>query len=203
MPAPVVNHLLRTLAAAPPDQRVLLRGPAGDGCVAHPLARLGFEVHAAPWTDDAARRVQEAVQAERAEPAGASAGAEAASSGEAQTAPVYATAAPLGALPYPEGHFGWVVVRGPADGGGAPAVQEASPAGQWQALLEEARHYLRPGGWVFVMAALVEEEDGGASPEVLDRAAEQAQLAEAEAPEHTEAGALHAIYRRVEADTPR
>jgi SAM-dependent methyltransferase len=214
MPDSVLDHLLRTLAAARPGQRVLLRASSGDdsgddsaedsGRVVRPLARLGFEVHAATWTDDAARRVQEAVTRRREPPAQAT-GAETAHeraslSGESRAGPVYATAAPLGTLPYPEGHFGWSVVQGPV--GGGPAARSASLGEAWQALLEEARHHLRPGGWVFVMD---EPADGEAlTPDVLDRAAEQAQLAEAEAPQQQagDGGALHAIYRRVEADTP-
>lgn len=198
MTSPALNHLLRTMAAVPTGQRVLLRGTE-EGRLARPLAQLGFEVHAAPWTDEAARRVQEAVEGADDQPAkGPSA------SGPERTAPVYATAAPLRALPYPGAHFGWVVAQMPQpEDGVAAESQEAL-----QALLEEARHHLRPGGWVYVVAPAAETDALPAfTPETFNRAARQAALAEAEAPARAETrnqqAVLHAIYRRVEDDTPR
>jgi SAM-dependent methyltransferase len=215
-----LNHLLRTLAAVPTERRVLLRNPTDEARVARLLAQMGFEVHAAAGTDEGARSVQEATeQARRASKATDDAGgkealAEEARSPsfppeEAQTAPLYATAAPLGALPYPEAHFGWAVVNGPAHRRrGGPAAPEPSPAERGRALLEEARHHLRPGGWVVFACgpeahgADDEHEGPPLTPEALAGAAERAGLAEAEAPERTDDGALQAIFRRVEAETP-
>ena len=181
MAMPAVDHLLRTLAAVAPGQRVLLRGATGEGSVARPLARLGFEVHAAPWDDAAARGVLEAV------------GGEHASEGPPQAAPVYAAAAPVHALPYPEAHFAWVVMR-------VPELEDASEEERTEvlvALLEEARHHLQPGGWVFVLAPAGPVFTG----EGLGKAAAEAGLAEAEAPDQS-GEQMHAIYRRVEEGTP-
>ena len=189
MASAAVDRLLRTLAAVAPGQRILLRGPE-DARVARPLSRMGFEVHAATWTESAARSVQEAVEAPEAvetqEPSR--------SSGGASRAPVYATAAPAQALPYPEGHFGWVVTRVPR-----PAeASEGELVELLEAVLEEARHHLRPGGWVFI---LMPKGKAPLTSETLDATAVEVGLAEAEAP--ASAGAqVHAIYRRVEDDTP-
>lgn len=180
MDAPALNHLLRTMAAVAPDQRVLVRGTGADepnGRVAGALAQLGFEVHAAPWTDDEARAVHQTVS-EQAE-----------TGGEAPS--VYAAASPVGALPYPEAHFGWVVVRAPRPDEEAEASRRRADL---QALLAEARCHVRPGGWVFVLVPPT------IAPDALGEAATQAALAEAEAPER-DGRRVRGIYRRVEEDT--
>jgi hypothetical protein len=185
-----LGHLLRTMAAATPGQRVLVRGEEMEedtsGRVAEALARLGFEVHAAAWTDAAARRVHRAAEAQ---------GQEASPSGSEEaeeTLPMYATAAPVGALPYPEAHFGWVVVQAPC-----PDEEAAAACRQedLRALMAEARRHVRPGQWVFVLAP------ASVAPEALAEAAEQAALAEAEPPER-DGARVRGIYRRVEKDTP-
>ncbi|PSQ98338.1 MAG: hypothetical protein BRD48_07720 [Bacteroidetes bacterium QS_9_68_14] len=164
-----LSHLLRTMAAVAPGQRVLVRGEetkeeGASGRVAEALARLGFEVHAAAWTDAAARRVHRAAEE----------GQEAGPPGEGETPPMYATAAPVGALPYPEAHFGWVVVQAPRPDEEAAAARQQEDL--W-ALMAEARRHVRPGQWVFVLAP------APVAPEALAEAAEQAVLAEAEPPE--------------------
>ena len=197
MASPALNHLLRTLAAVPIGQRVLLRGSATEG-LARPLAQMGFEVHAGTWTDAAARHVQEAFDEE----AGSKAERQEKRRDPGRAAPVYATAAPLRTLPYPEAHFGWVVARPPApEGSTARELREGL-----QALLEEARHHVRPGGWVYVLAPAAEDRAPVAfTSAMLNEAAQQATLAKAEAPARAEGrgrAVVHAIYRRVEKDTP-
>jgi len=77
--------------------------------------------------------------------------------------------------------------------------------------LKRFRSALRPGGWCYVctpgrVEALKSAPEGRAasySPEVLADWAAQADLAEAVAPRWVvDEASLHAIYRRVEADTP-
>lgn len=186
MDAPALNHLLRTMAAVAPSRRVLVRGTdvekndtektgvekEAGGHVSSALAQMGFEVHAAPWTDDEARQVHRA-----------------AAEGEAPA--VYTTGAPVGALPYPEAHFAWVIVQVPRPDEAAEALHRRADL---RALLAEARRHVRPGGWVFVLAP------AAVAPDALDEVAAQAALAEAEAPER-DGRRVRGIYRRVEEET--
>ncbi len=173
------DHLLRTLAAVPASSRILDL-ECGVGARLRPLARLGFEV----WACDADEEAVEATRRALAE-----------SVGEAAARERVAVGTP-GAVGYDDAFFEWVVACG--------VYQRAERQGALRGMFAEGRRVLKPGGWVY---AVVRAENGSTllAPDRLDASMEAAGLRPAEAPAEAAAGGgrfVHAIYRRVEGDTP-
>ncbi len=173
------HELLKTFAAVPVASALLVREdqPAGH---AEALVRLGFAVEVrVPVAEKAL--VERELIAHHPGPLSWS---------------VHAIGEPLA-----EAAFDWVVWALPAD---------PSP-GAIAAELARIRTALRPGGWCYLFSpeGSVASEDQAAStarpyaPRHLTAWADTAQLVEAATPWYVaEEEALHAIYRRVESDTP-
>lgn len=193
---PPSDHLLRTLASVPPTDCVLDLG-CGGGRHTVPLARLGFDLHACDAAEEAVARARSRL-------------AEVIDPGEAERRVVRAHPSALG---YPDAFFDWVVVY---DVYASVASREALLDA-----LAETRRVLKPGGWVYLtVPALPDDLDlSGAdagyagdsplqfrfTPETLGEIMGEATFAEAQPPQPVREGGrplLHAIYRRVEADTP-
>ncbi len=176
------DHLLRALAAVPASSRILDL-ECGAGARLRPLARLGFEV----WACDAD---EEAVEAARR--------VLAAFAGEAvarKRVDLVDVDAPV-ALGYGDASFDWVVACG--------AYQQAESEDALRNMLAETHRVLKPGGWVYV-AVSAEGISALHTPDRLDTFMEEAGLVPAEAPAGATAGGapiVHAMYRRVEVDTP-
>lgn len=177
------HELLRTFAAVPVASRVLVREdrPAGH---AEALVQLGFHVQArVPAAEkESLRHRMIACQP------------------SAATWRVLAIGAPL-----PEAAYDWTVW----------ALPDAPAPGGLAEELKRIRSALRPGGWCYVLTPEGVAPPGDPpdqpmkasatlyTPHRLAAWADTARLAEASAPWHVaQEGALHAIYRRVESDTP-
>ncbi len=177
--APPSEHLLRTMAAVPVQSRVLDLG-CGAGRHTDPLARLGFDL----WACD---QENHAVAVARARLAPLL--------GEEDAARRITRARPA-ALGYPDEHFDWVVAHGTYD--------RADSAAEMKEMLAETRRVMKNGGWVVV--ALRRGLAGpDLTPETLTKLFAEAGLALAEDPaEDTEAEpVLRAIFRKIDATTPR
>jgi len=173
------HELLKTLAAVPVASRILLREdqPTGHAVA---LLQLGFDTHVrVPAADRAS--VERRLIAHQA---------------PASTWNVEAIGTPL-----PPSSFDWAVWALP------DTLADHAIADE----LKRIRSALCPGGWCYMLSpegsvpSGNEEEPSGApyTPRRLTAWADTARLAEASAPWHVAAEeALHAIYRRVESDTP-
>ena len=173
------HELLKTFAAVPVASRVLIREdqPTGHAVA---LLQLGFAVHVrVPDADQAS--VDRRLIAHQA---------------LASTWDVKTIGEPL-----PPAAFDWAVWALPDTLDHHAAADE----------LRRIRSALRPGGWCYVLSPEGSvPSDNGVEPSVvlytprrLATWADTARLAEASAPWHVpEEEALHAIYRRVESDTP-
>lgn len=172
MTDPLLDHLLRTLAAVPPATRVVDLA-CGQGERAAMLARLGLDVWACAEHDadvSAARAALAAVVG-------------------ADEARRRVTPARPDALGYPDAYAGWAVLHA-----------EALTPAALHAALEEARRVLEPGGWlVLAVAAAPDAADGldvlaaGAALAVAEPPAPETVAG---------APWLRAIYRRVDPGTP-
>ena len=172
-------ELLKTFAAVPVASRVLIREdqPTGHAVA---LLQLGFAVHVrVPNADQAP--VERRLIAHQA---------------PASTWDVKTISEPL-----PPSVFDWAVWALP------DTLDQRAAANE----LKRIRSALRPGAWCYVLSpegSVPFDGDGEPSapsytPRRLARWANAARLAEASAPRHVpEEEALHAIYRRVESDTP-
>lgn len=191
------DHLLRTFASVPYGSRVLdLNCRGGRHTV--PLARLGFDLYACDPSETAVAGARARV---------------AAVLGEAE-ANRRVTPAHPDALGYPDRFFDWIVA---CDAFGHVHVEEAV-----YDLLSEARRVLKDGGWIYctvpaVPGAATSAGSGGAyagdsglvlsfTPDTLRDVMERAGFAEAQGTRReTDEGreCLQAIYRRIDARTPR
>ncbi|NBB88099.1 MAG: hypothetical protein GVY12_18020 [Bacteroidetes bacterium] len=173
------HELLKTFAAVPVASPVLVREdqPTGHAVA---LLQLGFAVHA---------RVPEADQA----------------SVErrliAHQAPVATWDVEAIGMPLPQTAFDWAVWALPS------TLDPYAPVDE----LKRIRSALRPGGWCYLFSpegSVPSDNDSESSappytPRRLATWADTARLAEASAPWRVpKEEALHAIYRRVESDTP-
>lgn len=193
----MLDHLLRTFASVPFGNRVLDLN-CGDGRRALPLVQLGFDVYACDPAEGAVAAARRAA----AEPLG-----------EAEAARRI-TVAGADALGYPDAFFDWVVAFDVA----AHVHTEAAVLDT----LAEVRRVLRDGGWVYVTVPAVDPAanpldpapgyagDSGLAlrftPETLGALMTEAGFAEAQAalPFDEDGRAwLQAIYRRVDAHTPK
>lgn len=171
------DHLLRILAAVPVSSRILDLG-CGAGAHTEALLRLGFDVEACDVREEAVAATRERVIS---------------AVGSEETAP-HVKLTPLDELGYAEASFDWIVAH-------TPIGYVTSPA-SLSDLLSMGRRLLRPGGWIYVAVS----DADPFTPERLGTLAETADLAEASAPETAEehgAALIRAIFRRVDADTPR
>ncbi|NBC00432.1 MAG: hypothetical protein GVY15_06195 [Bacteroidetes bacterium] len=173
------HELLKTFAAVPVASRILIREdqPTGHAIA---LLQLGFAIHVrVPAADRAS--VERRLIAHQT---------------PASTWSVETIGAPL-----PRASFDWAVWALPDT--------LADPAGADE--LKRIRSALCPGGWCYVLSPEGSVPSGNESaaseapytPRRLTAWADTARLAEASAPWHVAAEeALHAMYRRVESDTP-
>ncbi len=190
------DHLLRTFASVPFGNRVLDLH-CGRGQRTLPLVRLGFDVYACDPGESVAAEARRSV-------------AELVGEDEALRRVSVAHAEALG---YPDAFFDWVVAFDlPAELHSEPALREA---------LAEVRRVLKDGGWLYLTVAAVSPDENPAAgrpgyagdsglalrftADTLGAVMEEAGFAEAQAPVAGDAGApvLQAIYRRVDAHTPR
>ena len=172
------DHLLRTFAAVPHNNRVL--NLCCDGHTA-PLRHLGFEVHACDTElgKVVAARTELGDQVE-----------------EAQTDQQIIHVARRQALGYPDAFFDWIIAF--------DVFEDDVPKEEVLAILSEARRVLKPGGWIYI-AHTSEEDAAEVTPEIMQAMLAAANFAVAEAPTVSqEAGCrvVRGIFRRVEADTP-
>jgi SAM-dependent methyltransferase len=172
---PPDDHLLRTLAAVPPDSRILDLG-CGEGRHTEPLVRLGFDVsacdHDPTYVSAAKAAVAEVVGSEKSE------------------AVVRQLDDPM-ALPYPDGRFDWIVAMESLD-------RDVSTREELVERLREAHRVLKPGGWIYVTLPSVPADtnpnepvpgyagDSGLhftfTPELLDALMKEVEFAVAEEP---------------------
>lgn len=172
---PPDDHLLRTLAAIPPDSRILDLG-CGEGRHTEPLARLGFDLsacdHDPAYVSAAKTHLTGVIGPEKADET------------------VRQLDDPL-ALPYPDDRFDWVVAVDSLN-------RDVSTRDELIERLREARRVLKPGGWVYVTLPAVPSDtnpnepvpgyagDSGLhftfTPESLDALMKDANLAIAEEP---------------------
>jgi SAM-dependent methyltransferase len=176
----LTDHLLRTLAAVPPSNRVLDLA-CGTGHHADLLARLGFDFFACEY-DEA--RLSEARQLL----------ADIVGEEKAQDRLIRASPGSLG---FPDEFFDWVVACG--------AYDLAASRPELADMLAETRRVLKTGGWVFT-AVDVDVLYGEPLPVGLTRLFEAEGLALAEAPVVVDEGEtvlVRGIYRKVGCDTIR
>lgn len=174
MPTTLSSHLLRTLAAVPPSDRILELG-CSDGQLTAALHALGFDLFAcSPRTADV-ERTRTALDADDAQQR--------------------ITPADTAALGYPDDYFDWVIAYG--------AYDEAADLAVLMDQLAETLRVLKPGGWVYV-AMREETVGEDATPEALTKLFEHAGYALAERPVLDQEGepVLRGIYRKVDATTP-
>lgn len=174
------DHLLKAFASVPTDSRVLDLGCA-HGVHSEALAQLDIEVHACDVDQrllvNARERLSEAIEPR-----------------EALRRVIRARR--FSALGYPNEYFDWIVAYGTFNRlGDDDPIEE---------VVDEARRVLKPGGWMYVV--LAEIEDGHpVELEAFVKMLEDAGLEEASAPEVVEEEdreATHLIYRRVDEGTP-
>jgi SAM-dependent methyltransferase len=179
------DHLLRTLAAVPVSSEILDLG-CSRGRHTVPLLRLGFPVHACDPREEAVAATRDAI----VDIVGA------------ETAEDCVRQARLDALDYPDRSFDWIVAY--------RAHRYARTPDELETLLTQARHMLKPGGWIYltvpatpddVAAADKVAENGHAPPQ---RDAEADDVAHDEADASAGPGARFAVddvkARRVAAD---
>lgn len=182
MPTAPDDHLLRTFAAVPVSNRILVVG-AGDGRHAVPLSQLGFEVHV---TDEAEARVDRL--RDRLTASGHDHGASRAIVARPQ------------ALGYPDELFHWAVLHRAFD-------RETTDVQALVDALVEIRRVVVSGGWIYV-AMDVDPQDAATDDEQIlgfyglmkQGGFELAERAEV----LTDGGAriVRGIFRRVDEQTP-
>lgn len=191
------DHLLRTFASVPYGNRVLDLN-CGEGQHTVPLAQLGFDVYACDPAETAVaiarRRVAEVV-------------------GEEEAMRRVTQAYP-DALGYPDTYFDWIVAY--------DAFEHLHARAALVDTLAEARRVLKDGGWIYLTVPAVPDGvqpastptgyagDSGLTlrftPRTLGEILDEAGFAEAQEPRAFEQDArpyLQAIYRRVDATTPK
>ncbi|WP_022834556.1 class I SAM-dependent methyltransferase [Salisaeta longa] len=177
------DHLLRTLAAVPPQSTILEIG-SGTGTHTEALLRLGFPLHACAATPEAAEATR-AVVAELVDDA------------TAARCVRHATAA---APDLPEATFDWVVLP--------VAERYVSGPETLATVLQTARRVLKPGGWCYldlpaapadVATELQTQGDGAPSETPADPALTIDALNEA----RVAAGLAEASAPTLATDTPR
>lgn len=174
------DQLLKAFASVPTDSRVLDLGCA-HGAHSEALAQLDIEVHACDVDQrllvNARERLSEAIEPREA------------------LRRVIRTRR-FSALGYPKEYFDWIVAYG--------TINRLGDEDPVEEVLSEARRVLKPGGWLYLVLAEIEDGHPVDVDELIDQL-EAAGYEEASAPEvidENDAETTHLIYRRVDEGTP-